>query len=418
MGRAGLGGGQMEAPFKKLLKLRFPIVAILVLSLFLLEGCAGKREVEQLAFIIGIGIDQGKEPNTFKVTFQIAQPKSSGGSAIEMENWTVSIETESIRLIGQKINQIFNKQPFVGTTRVVIFGEKLAQSGINEVLDIFQRYYQFRRTAFLFIARGEAKDILETELRSKQLPALSLLGMIQGQPKSSSFPVTRLGHYLTVLGREGQNPVIPVVEKIKPGDRNIEYSDEKGEELSLHGSGVFEDGKLIDFLSDEETKGYLWLDNEVKTRIVQAKDKGKDKLDISVQVLKSNTKYKFENSDGKMGITFQIKTKVSLNELKGNQKVMDTKEWNEFIRTLEPIIAQAIEEECRAAVSKSKSLAMDFIGIGRKLEQKDPKFWKEVKDDWESQLVELPVSYDIQVTIEHTGLPRNTPVSPQKSGQE
>lgn len=415
MGVVGLGGGQMEKSFQKFLKIRLPVVILLLVTLLFLEGCGGKREVEQLAFIMGVGIDQGKELGSYQVTFQMAQPKTSGGSGTEMENWTLSVEVLSIPIIGEKIDQMLNKHPFAGTSRVIILGEGLARSGINEVLDNFQRFYQFRRTIYLLLAKGEAKDILETQLRSKQLPALSLLGTIQGQPRVSSFPVTRLGHYLTILGRESQNPLIPTVEKIKPGDKGFEYSDEKGEELQIEGSGVFDDGKLVDFLSDIETKGYLWLDNEVKNRYLQAS--GENGLELAIWVLKSSTQYKFQSVDGKMGITFRIKARATLNEIKGQQEAMDPKEWSEFIKSLEPIVAQAIEKECQAAVAKSKELHADFIGIGRKLEQKDPKYWKQVKDDWESQLSEFPVSYDIQVTIEHTGLPRNSPVSPQRSGK-
>ena len=403
----------MEKAFQKFLNIRLPIVILLLLTLLTLEGCGGKREVEQLAFILGVGIDQGKEEGTYQVTFQIAQPKTSSGSGAEMENWTLSVEVESIAIMAEKIDQMLNKHPFAGTSRIIILGEGLARSGINEALDNFQRFYQFRRTIYLVLAKGEAKDILETQLRSKQLPALSLLGTIVGQPAISSFPVTRLGHYLTILGRESQNPLIPVVQKIKPGDKGFEYSDEKGEELEIEASGVFEDGKLIDFLSDEETKGYLWLDNEVKSRYIQASKENGPK--IAMWVHKSSTKYKVQPVDEKMGITFQIKTTVALNEIRGQQEAMDIKKWREFVGNLEPVVAKAIEKECQAAVTKSKELGLDFIGIGRKLEIKDPKYWRQVKDDWLSQLPDFPVSYDIQVTIEQTGLPRNSPVSPQKS---
>lgn len=384
------------------------------MTLLFIEGCWGKREVEQLAFIMAMGIDEGKEPGSYQITFQAALPKAGGGK--ETDNWTISIDAPSIPVFAEKLNQILNKTPFAGTVRIIVLGEGLARSGINEALDNFERYYQYRRTVYLLIAKGKAKDILETQLRTKQLPALSLLGTIEGQPGISSFPVVRMGHYLTVLGRGNQNPLIPIVEKVKPGDEGIEYSDEKGEELHIEGAGVFESGKLLDLLSDEETKGFIWLNNELKKRFLLAKaDNG---LEISTEVLKSSTKYKIQLVDDKIGITFQIKAMANILEIKGLQETMNPQEWDEFVKGTEPIIAKAIEKECQAAVEKSKKLQADFIGIGRKLEKKDPKYWKEVKDDWLNQIADFPVSYDIQVEIEHTGLPRNSPVSPQQSRQE
>lgn len=407
----------MEKSSQKSIITRLLLVTLLIVTLLFLEGCWGKREVEQLAFVMCLGIDQGKEPGTYQVTYQIARPKVSGGSAAEIENWTISIDVPNAPTSEEKVFQILNKHPFVGTSRIIIIGEDLARSGINEALDSFQRFYQFRRTIYLLLAKGKAKDILETQLRTKQLPSLSLLGTIQGQTGVSSFPITRMGHYLTILGREAQAPLIPTVERLKPGENGINYSDKEGEELHIEGSGVFIDGKLIDFLSDEETKGYMWLNNEIKNRFIQTLEE--DGISLSAWVLKASTKYKFSLEDGKMGVVFQIKAGVSLIDIKGQQESMDTKAWKKFIvNELEPIIAHAIEKECQSAVDKSKEVHADFIGIGRKLEQKDSKYWKEVKEDWDNQISDFPVSFDIQVVVQNTGLPRNAPVSPQKSGQE
>lgn len=407
----------MEKTSQKFVKNRIFIVILLLVMLMFLEGCGGKKEVEQLGFVMGIGIDKGEKPETYNITTQIALPKSSGGSGTEMENWTISTEVSTLGGSAENMGRVLNRIPFGGTTRVVVLGEDLARAGINEALDSFQRFYQFRRTIYLVLAKGKAKDILETQLRTKQLPALNLLGTIKGQTTFSSFPVTRMGHYLTILGRESQNPVIPTVQSTSLGTQKIEYSKEKGEELLLEGAGVFEDGKLIDFLTDEETKGFIWLDNSMKSRYFLAK--GENNLVLSAWIHKTSTKFKIQpDEEGKVGITFQIKTKASLREIKGQQGAMDINGWNEYTKTLEPIIAQAIEKECRAAVEKSRKLHADFIGIGRKLEQKDPKYWKQVKDDWLNQLSDFPVSYDIQVIIENTGLPQYSPISPQKSGQE
>lgn len=407
----------MEKLFQKSLRIRLPIVIVLLIPLLLLGGCMGKRDVEELAFVMGMGLDLGKEPGTYQVTYQIAQPKASGGSAAELKNWTVSIEVANPSMSTEKIREILNKHPFVGSARIIIIGEDLARSGINEALDVFQRFYQYRRTIYLLLAKGDARDVLETQLRTGQLPALSLLGTMQGQPGTSTFPITRLGHYFTILGRESQTPLIPVVEKRKPGEEGISYSAKEGKEVHVGGAGVFKDGKLIDFLNEEETKGYLWLDNEMKNGFIETK--GEDGgINASAWILKNSAKFRFTSQDGNMGVTFQIKATVSVNDIKGQKGQRDPQEWVEFLKEIEPMFAQAIEKECRDAVAKSRGLKADFIGIGRKLEQKDPKYWKEVKEDWDNQFPNFPVSYDIQVVVQNTGLPRNSPVSPQSSEQE
>ncbi|MEL1134864.1 Ger(x)C family spore germination protein [Desulfitobacterium sp. THU1] len=402
----------MEASPKKPLRKRLLIVCVLVISLLILEGC-GKREVEELAFMMGVGIDKGKQEGSYLVTIQVAKPKpSGGGGSTELEDWTLSVEGPIIASTIEKVNEMFDKQFFAGTVRVIVIGEDLARTGINEVLDFYQRYYQYRRTMYLVVAKGSAKDLLETKTTTHNIPALGLLGIIEGNKRQSTFPVTRLGHYLTILGRESQNPVIPSAEVIRSGDKGIYLSDEKGNEVIMSCAGVFEDGRLVDFLGDQETKGYLWLDDEIKTRRLEGE---RDRLKIVASVHNSKTKYKVEMIDEQLGIKFYIKASMALDEILGQQGEMSTEEWRNFLQEVEPILAQAIQEECEAAVAKSKKLQLDFIGIGRKIEIKNPKYWTEIKDNWPQGLEDFPVAFEIEVDVDHAGLARNSPVSPQKS---
>lgn len=400
----------MEKTQKSYLKKRFFIVSMLVICLFMVGGC-GKYEVEELAFMMGVGIDQGKKEGTYLVTIQVAKPKTSGGG-LELEHWTVSIEGTSLAVITEKVNEMFNRQLFAGSVRVIVIGEDIARSGINEVLDFYQRYYQYRRTIYLVVAKGNAKDLLKTKTTTHSIPSLGILGVIQGNKGQSTFPVTRLGHYLTILGRKSQNPLIPAAEVVRSGDKDIYLPDDKGEEILISCAGVFENGKLIDFLHDQETKGYIWLDDEVKSRRLEAEGDG---LKISAWVQSSKTKYKIETIDDKLGIKFYINANIALNEILGQQGEKNVEEWQEFLQGVEPIIEQAILKECEAAVAKSKRLQLDFIGIGRKLEIKNHKYWEEIKDSWPQGLEDFPVAFEIKANVDHAGLAKNTPVSPEES---
>lgn len=408
-----MGGGAMETPQKKFFKLRLPIVLLLIIGILFMGGCGGKREINELAYMLGMGIDKGKEEGTYLVTMQMAKPKASGGGAAELENWTISIETKSLAAITERVAEAFDKQPFAGTVRVVVLGEDLAEEGINEALDYFQRFYEFRRTIYLLVAKGQAREILNTELRTRQIPSLSLFNTIEGQKGQSAFPVTRLGHYLTVLGRESQNPIIPRVESIRSGEHGLFYADQEAQEILIHESAVFEGGKCVASLSDQETKGCLWLDDEIESRILHKEDGG---LKVTAWVLSSKTKYKVENIEGNIGIRFNIKAAVSINEILGKEEQVDIRGWKQFIEELKPLMAQAIQEECEAAVAKSREQGLDFIGIGRKIEIKNPKYWREIKENWPQGIKDIPVAYDINVKIEHSGLARNSPVSPQENG--
>lgn len=418
MGNPTLGGELVETKEIKVIFKR-GLILFFILSLLFLDGCWGKREVDQLAFVIGVGLDQGKKPGDIIFTFQIAQPKKGGQSGSEINNWTLSTEVTHAPLSEEKVFEILNRHPFMGTTKVLIIGEELAKSGINPIIDSFQRYYQFRRTMYMLVARGKAKDVLNTKLRNDQLPALSLLGRIEQNKAVSTFPVTRIGHYLTILSREGQAPLLPVVDRLQPGEGGIDYQageEGKAEEIRLEGSGVFNRGKLISYLTDQETKGYLWLENEVGTRFISTEER--NGISVTAKVISSKAKQSVTQEEKGPSFHYQLKVKVAMTEVVGSQPMMSLEEWAEFSRDAEKLVAQAIEKECQSAIDKEQEIANDFLGIGRHIQQKNPSLWKEVRDNWEETLQDLPVDLSVEVTIEHSGVDRNSPVSPEETRQE
>lgn len=378
--------------------------------------------MEQLAFVMAIGIDQGKNPQNFLITYQFAQPQKGSQSGSETKEWTISTEVAHLPESMEKVYEVLNRQPFLGTTKILIIGEDIAKAGFNDALDSFQRVYQFRRTMYILVAKGSAKDILTTKLRNEQLPALSLLGRMEQYKGVSVFPVTSLGHYITVLAREGQAPILPLVEKLKPGQEGIEYEGEqkgKAEELRIQGAGVFRVGRLMDYLNDQETKGYMWLENETGTRFISADQV--DGVGVTAKVISAKTSYNVNQEQDGYHFKYQIKAQAVLDEVKGKQPLMSPEEWAVFIHDVEGAVEKAIEKECQAAIQKDKTIAVDFLGIGRHIEQKKPSFWKEVRNNWEGTLPSLPVDIDVQLTLKNGGVARNSPVSPVsaiKTGQD
>lgn len=408
MGSPSLGGEHVEAKNIKTI-LKRVLILLLIFSLLFLEGCWGKKEVEQLAFIMAIGVDQGEKPGDVLLTYQVAQPKKGAQGGSEISNWTVSIEVAHAPVSEEQLYQIFDRHPFLGTTKILIIGEDLAKSGINPVIDPFQRFYQFRRTMYMLVAKGKAKDILNTKLRNDTLPALSLLGRIEDKGVST-FPVTRIGHYLTLIHREGQVPVIPLVDRLQPGEGGIEYQGSKegeAEELRILGAGVIDGGKLTSYLTDQETKGYMWLENQISIRFISTEEM--NGVSATVKVTSSKAKYNVSQDEKGLHFNYQINAKATIDEVKGSQPAKSIEEWAGFTKDVEKEIAQAIEKECYAAISKEKENSSDFLGIGRHIEQKKPNIWKEVRSNWKNTLQELPVEVNAEVTILNSGVERNNP---------
>jgi len=387
-------------------QLKIGLGVILIICILFLPGCWGKREVEELAPLLGVGIDLGQKPGTYLITEQIAEPKQGGATASEVKQWTVSVEVSSAREAYEMVSKITNLIPFMGSLKVIVIGEDAAKAGFNDIIDFAQRFSEFRRSMYLLLAKGKAQSLLNTKLRSGEIPAIFLKSNLEKGENSSTFPIVRLGHYLTILGTETTAPIIPLAKSIKSGDEGIEYkADEKeGEELQLEGAGVLKGDHLVDFLTDEETKGYMWLENDVLHRFINTVGIDESKVNFGGQVLKSTTIYKVKSNNGTMELHYQINASIAVDEVMGLKEKLSDTEWLDLLKEAEKRFAKVIQKECELSIQKEKKLGLDFLGIGRHIEQYNSGYWKTVKDQWEQNIADFPISLDVKVTIHNSGM--------------
>ncbi|MHB8125055.1 MAG: Ger(x)C family spore germination protein [Desulfitobacteriaceae bacterium] len=400
---------------------RIVILSLVLIILALpLSGCWGKQEVESLGFVFGIGIDSGSKPGTYLVTYQIGMPKKAGEAGGGVEDYTISVEGFSMRETTENIYNTIARQPFVGTLKIIVLGDSVAREGINSVLDFFHRYYEFRRTTYLVLAKGKAKDLLNIKLRTNKLVSLTLLDDIEKVDMASTFPKVRLGHYLTMLGNVSSAQVIPLAYGITPDQEGIKYESkdsEKPEEIRLSGMGVFEGDKLKAILTEEETKGFMWLHSEVKNRFLTAKlSNEQNNFFVSCRVTKTKTNSKLKEIDDKLGIHYEIKVVCDLDELSVEQKQRTPEEYLKVVKDTKAI-DNLIMDECEAALKRNRELGLDFLGIGRKIEERKPQEWKKIKDQWQQLLPNFPVTVSVNLEWESGGSSFNPPTNPVGTGQ-
>jgi len=385
------------------------LVLILIACILFLTGCWGKREVEELVPLLGVGIDLGQKPGTYLITVQLAKAKQGETTAAQLEkDRTFSIEVSSSREAYEMVYKIVNRIPFMGSLQVIVIGEDAAKAGFNDILDFAQRFSEFRRSMYLVLAKGKAQSLFNLKLRNKRLMAMSIVTHMEQGDNLSTFPTVRLGHYLSVLGRKSTAPIIPLVMSVKSGDKGIEYKaegeDEVKGEIQIEGAGVFRGDRLVDFLTEKETKGYMWLENDVIHRLINTVGSEESKVNFGGQVLKSTTKYKVFDNDGTIGLQYQIKASIAVDEVIGLKEQLSETEWVDLMKGAEKSFAKVIQKECELSIKKERELGLDFLGIGRHIEQKNPAYWKTVKDQWEEKIPDFPVSLNVQVTIHHSGM--------------
>lgn len=110
---------------------------ILVLALFSLSGCFTSKNVDDLAYIVAVGLDVG-ETSLLKVSFQLAiiQGSTSGSSNSSQSNntTTISVESDSIYGAVSLLDSYLSKKSNFLHCKAIVISEELAAKGISKYI--------------------------------------------------------------------------------------------------------------------------------------------------------------------------------------------------------------------------------------------------------------------------------------------
>jgi spore germination protein KC len=272
-------------------------------------------------------------------------------------------------------------------------------------MDFAERFYGFRSTAIVLISKGgPAQPILSILNPMEKIPAMKIqetskkTAEVWGETTDQNINdviqtlTTKSGGVslsgITLIGdvQEGQNS-------------NINEQAVPSTYIELSGLAILQDGKLKGWLEDKEARGISWVKNKIRKTVVSStceEDKGR----IAVEVRNANTKLKPSIKKGETKITVNIRSEGTLQEVTCPLDLTDP----HVIIDLNKKLAKVIEEEVSTSVKAVQEEETDVLGFGEAMNQKYPKEWKKMKDDWPSTFSEMEVEINVEFFIRGTGL--------------
>ncbi|MCL4516758.1 MAG: Ger(x)C family spore germination protein [Firmicutes bacterium] len=213
------------------LSVRVVASAILVLTMLLgLAGCWDRRELEDMGFVMTIGLDAGKD-GTLILTVQIAIPKNivggaggGGGGAVGgggggKKVLVTSIETRSLISGLNLINTYVARRLTLVHAKAIIIGEDLAKQGVRRYLSAFTRFREARRTMFVIVTRGTAAELIrENQPLLEDNPAKFLELLINNSTASGLFPRILLHKFLVATELQTEMPIAILTAVNKGGE--------------------------------------------------------------------------------------------------------------------------------------------------------------------------------------------------------
>lgn len=391
------------------------MLAVLVLTIFssmVLSGCWQRAELNETAFVIGMGIDKAEKGMGYKVTLQIVIPSSissqatggSGGGAVPIVTTTETVPT--IYETQRKYSLGNSRNIYYGHIRVLVIGEALARDGIGETLDVFIRSREPRSDFYVMVAKETtAENVLKILTPVNKLPANKLFESLDKShrlsAKTAAIPLNR---FIEDLINRGMNPVltgVKVIGNVEEGgsENNLKHSTPPTQTM-YDNVAVFRKDKMVGWLDDVETIGYNYItDNVINSSGIV---KGADGNPIVIEAIKTKTKKTVKMEKGEPHIYVEVNALCNVQE----DMSSDNLEEEKVIKELEKKAAEKIVVRMQTAVTQiNDKFNVDIFGFGRTIYQSKPKEWRKLLNKYgHNYLKQLPIHYNAKVSINRIGL--------------
>ncbi|MED4350788.1 Ger(x)C family spore germination protein [Schinkia azotoformans] len=386
------------------------ILFLCICIVLFLSGCWGRKEVNDLAIIVAAGLDK-KSDEKLELTVQVYTPKAGGGGQQMGESGSGgggqpvvvrSAEGVTIADAMSKLQQLFPRQLFWGHAEVFIINEKLAREDIRPKLDFILRHPQLRDRSHIYVSKDPAKKVLrltpplERDL-SEVLRELSML--------KTGIEITIKEAAQMFIGDSGASalPLIEVLKSQPPAEENqtIAY---------INGTAIFKKGKMVGTIDGAQTRGVLWLRNEISQAVVTVKPRIVDGY-ISMVLLHSYTKLIPSIENGRWKITLKATTEV---DIINNGTVLDITD-QKTIEMLEHKLEKDIHNRVYSALAiVQKEMNADIFGFSDAFHRSYPDIWNKNKENWDEIFPQVEVLIEARAIVRRPGMVTRPSLIPEE----
>ncbi|MEK6447192.1 Ger(x)C family spore germination protein [Priestia aryabhattai] len=383
------------------------------LSVFLLvplTGCWSSHEIEERSLGVGVALDKGKESmiekefdeqgggyarkNLITSTYQLITPQVA--SSTTKQGGPQQKSYVNVSETGDSAFQMLRELSLRSDTpltsphmKVMVIGEALARSySLEQLVDQSLRDNDFRPSCLMFISKGRASDTLESKTAG-EIPAFRLSTMVE-----NAYRTTRILPPIPLIKLESkiQSRSSFLLQNVVSANGEIKFA----------GAGIIQGktNKMIGFLNEEELDGLTWITGKGKGGLVKSFDKKTGQLIVyEIESMKSHIQPHVKGNN----ISFDVHIE-SVGRLSESWMTSGSSFNNQFLQNAQKTSEKKVKHLVRNVLEKMQTkYKVDVAGFGNQLRIKRPRVWMRVKDNWDQTFSEVPINYDVKLTIKDYG---------------
>jgi len=391
-------------------RLRRGFLLVIFIAALFVSGCWDRRELNELSIAVGMGLDLSE--SGIEVTAQVVNPGEvvarGGSTGYSTPVTTLSAIDKTTFEALRKLNTLAPRKIYTSHLRVLVIGERLARHGLNDVLDGVSRDREFRSDFYLIVAKGTtAKNVLSILTPMEKIPANKMF-ITLGQSHKYWAPTVKvqLDDFMSDEANPVKSMVLTGLEVVGNSEKGRTKRNESRSTpyalLNYSGVGLFKGGKLVDWLGEEESKGYNYIMDNVYNTAGHISCPGGKELGVEVIRAKATKKGKVEG--GRPEITVRLFVEENISEVRC--KIDLTKQQN--IVLLEQLGEDKLEGILMSVIRKAQANKADIFGFGEAVEDANPRAWKAMEDKWPEYFAKLDVKVEVDVQIRKLGTTSNS----------
>lgn len=309
---------------------------LVLLLILMLTGCWDKKELEELSYVVAVGLDLPKgidieEEQAVDVTFQFSNPKlnikgASQGGDTESKD-VITVTAPDLVTARNMANSFVTREISLSHNKVIIISEELAKTEFfYRLLSTSAKDREVRRETNVIVTDGKASEfILKNKPEMMVRPHRYYQFLIDRATETGLVPESTLNRFFAITDADA-DLFLAIYGSSKENSDESGFQDEDqytagqvpkrgGNPVQLIGSAVFKEGKMIGTLTGEETRITRLLDNTSNIRDLFSSfpDPLDKRYKIGVRLRKTNnTKVKvtLRNGPPKIDVYYPVEIKI------------------------------------------------------------------------------------------------------------
>ncbi|WP_026476848.1 Ger(x)C family spore germination protein [Alkaliphilus transvaalensis] len=374
------------------------LLSLLLVITLLSTACWSRREIENLGFVMGIGISKTEE-GLYSVVAQVANPSAVVAESPEQRAVYSILRSEGLTFFDaiRNLSMVAARRLYIAHVNVLIVDDSIAKEGLSDIVGFLVQDMEARLELDVFISEIPPEVILDTPNTLGVIPAIVLTTIADNYGANSKIYVADLHETVEAVNNPVINYVTTLVEKIPPP------SDKEPPQIRFNKLAIFDNDKLKAYLDYEEGQAFNLITNRFKNGLIAFEYATNDD-EIIIEVLESSSKITPGFSNGK--VTFDIEITIEGNIAERQSKLDFPHQLD--VGVVQEQLNKVIEDKLYKAIANAQQVyVVDYFNLSKNFYRKFPKEFKELQDNWNQHFSKADISVKAESSITHSALNLN-----------